>query len=535
MCAGYSPRTFFMALTRSFLSFRFVFQGLENGRAVFSKAWKGGGELTHRGSRRLRFLFSAMLCALCGAYFLFAATAQTNAPLALSLQGAVQLALLQNRDLAKLAAAHESALLGRATAETDFSIRARPNGGVSTTSGIQTRQLGLDLVKKTEWGSELEIGGALTKSDISDSDYAARDSIHVALSQPLLRYAGRLVNREGLERASSHIKTALRSLELKKSDIALQVIQTYAEIEQLEAQAVVEQATLARLDKLARLTLARAQQGRATKVDTLRVESQRGDAVTRARTVAEQAAALRLDLAELLGLEPRATLQLAPPPVLAAETQAIEVAVVTALSNRLDLAQVQQDYRDVERGLRIARHMLLPDLKLVTTYERYGQGATVSSASGFDQNNWSIGLQSDGDIGSGRERIAYRQAQLDERTALDDIETTRRLIERQVRQQLLEQARAAAEIGQAQRNRTIAESRLHLARRLFEMGRGDNFTVTDAEQQFQQAQAAWLAAQTEAALAGYKLRRLLGTLIECPDELKPDAEGIEVQRRKGTK
>ena len=452
------------------------------------------------------------------------AVAQTNAPLSLSVQGAVQLALLQNRDLAKLAAAHENALLDRAGAETEFSIRARPNGGVSSSSGIQTRQMGLDLVKKSEWGTQLEIGGAVSRSDLPDSDYAARDSVHVSLSQPLLRYAGKLVNREGLERASSRIRTALRSLELKKSDVALQVIQTYAEIERLDAQAAVEAATLARLDKLARLTQARAQQGRATKVDVLRVESQRGDAATRARTVAERAAALRLDLAELLGLEPRATLQLAPPPIIAVETQAVEVAVAMALSNRLDLAQVQQDYRDVERGLRIARHMLLPDIKLVTSYERYGEGATVSRASGFDQNNWSIGLQADGDLGTGRERIAYQQAQLDERTAMSDIETARRLIERQVRQQLLEQARAAEEIGQAQRNRQIAEGRLRLARRLFEMSRGDNFTVTDAEQQFQQAQSSWLAAQTEAALAGYKLRRLLGTLLECPDELKPGAE-----------
>lgn len=450
--------------------------------------------------------------------------AQTNAPLSLSLQGAVQLALVQNRDLAKLAAAHESALLERAGAETEFSIRVRPNGGVSSTAGIQTRQLGLDLVKKTEWGTQLELGGAVTRSDIPDSDYAARDSVHIALSQPLLRYAGKLVTREGLERASSRIRTALRSLELKKSDVALQVLQTYTEIGRLEAQAAVEQATLARLDKLARLTQARAQQGRATKVDVLRVESQRGDATSRSRSVDERIAALRLDLVELLGLEPRATLLLAPPPLLAVQTQAPELAIATALSNRLDLAQVQQDHRDVERGLRIARHMLLPDLKLVTSLERYGEGATLSGASGFNQSNWSIGLQADGDLGTGRERIAYRQAQLDERTAMADIETVRRLIERQVRQQLLEQTRAAAEIGQAQRNRTLAEGRLHLARRLFETGRGDNFTVTDAEQQFQQAQSAWLAAQSEAAIAGYKLRRLLGTLLESPDELKPDTK-----------
>jgi outer membrane protein TolC len=448
-------------------------------------------------------------------------------PLALSLQGAVQLALLQNRDLAKLAATHETALLDRATAESEFSIRARPTGNVGSTAGIQTRQFGVDFLKKTEWGTALEIGGLVTRTDIPDSDFAARDSVRVSLSQPLLRYAGRLVNREGLERAASRVKTALRSVELKKSDVALQVMQTYAEIHRLEQQARVETATLARLDKLRRLTQVRAQQGRATKVDVLRVESHYGDAESRARSVTERGAALRLDLAELLGLTPCAVLQLAPPPIPAIETPAVEAAVGTALANRLDLAQVWQDYRDVERGVRIAKHKLLPDLKLVTTYERFGEGASVSGARGFEQTNWLIGLQADGELGTGRERIAYRQAQLDERTARDDIETARRLIERQVRQQLLALTHAQAEVGLAQRNRTVAEGRLRLARRLFELGRGDNFSVTDAEQQFQQGETAWLTAKTEAALAGYRLRRIMGTLLECPAELKPDTAKIK--------
>ena len=104
-----------------------------------------------------------------------------------------------------------------------------------------------------------------------------------------------------------------------------------------------------------------------------------------------------------------------------------------------------------------------------------------------------------------------------------------------MRQQLLTLAHAQAEIGPAQRNRTVAEGRLRLARRLFEMSRGDNFSVTDAEQQFKQMAIAWLTVEADVAVAGYKLRRLMGTLIECPAELKPDTEGTEVHRRKGTK
>lgn len=448
----------------------------------------------------------------------------TNTVHEFTLQSAVRLALEQNRDLARLAAAHQSALLDRELAAQDFAVRARPNSGVSSTEGVQYRQLGVDLLKKTAWGTELELGGSVSDTEPPDGDPTMRKSAHITLSQPLFRYAGRMVNLEPMERASSRIKTALRSVELKKSDVALQVVQTYLDIHRAEQQAEIERTALQRLEKLQRLTKVRAQQGRASRVDALRVESQLGDAESRVRSVAERVATLRLDLADLVGLEPRIELRLTAPPLTPGDPPPpVELAVATACSNRLDLAQVEQDYGDVVRGLRIARHALQPDLRLVTTVESHGTGSTLDRADLFDKLDWSIALQADGDLGAGRERIAFRQARLSEGTALDDIETTRRLVERQVRQAWLSLSRAQAEVELARRNRVVAENRLRIAQRAFEVGRGDNFSVTDAETQFQQTEDAWLTAQTEAVLADYRLRRVTGTLIDCPADLKPGA------------
>ena len=471
------------------------------------------------------------------------AAAETNAPptpaspakagpLQLTLPAAVQLVLLQNRELIKLAAAQESALLGVQDAEAEFAVRVRPDGGASRMEGLASYQYGLRALKKMPWGTGIEVGGQVQNTDLPDSGANTRDSVRISITQPLFRYAGGLLNQEALAKAASRVQTARRNLEMKKNDLVLQAAQTYEELLRLRQQAEVEAQAGQRLANLLRLTQAREKQGRATRVDVLRVELQRGQSQSRFEDVRQRRAALELDLAELLGLDANARCALKDSPDLALDVPAPEAAVQTALANRLDLAQILQDYRDVERGLRVAKHKLLPDLKLVTTLERYGAGAGVTAAAAnLNQNNWFVGLQMDSDLDPKRERIAYRQALLDEKTARDDIATAERLVQRQVRQQLLAFDRAQSEVRLAARNRQAARDRQRLARRLFELGRGDNFTVTDAEQEGLRAEADWLAARAEAAVAGYRLLRATGTLLACPNDLLPEPLTAAADRR----
>lgn len=61
---------------------------------------------------------------------------------------------------------------------------------------------------------------------------------------------------------------------------------------------------------------------------------------------------------------------------------------------------------------------------------------------------------------------------------------------------------------------------MRLAQCMFEMGRSDNFSVTDAEQALLQAQNRLLGAQAEIVVTGYRLLRTLGLLLDSPDYLK---------------
>ncbi len=493
--AGHSNRAVFQGLE----NFSPIFPRLGKFRRFFSKAWK--------------------TAALLGAVSALGA----EPPRSFTLESAVQGALTHNRELLRLAAAHEAALLERAAAAAEFAWRVRPDSGVSSVAGAQTRQAGLALLKKTEWGAGFEFGGRVISTAVENGEDSARRTLRASVSQPLFRYAGRETAREPIVRAESRILGALRRLELAKSDVALRAAEAYYDVFRLEAQARNEEAALERLERLRRLTDARARQGRASPVDALRVATQRGDAEARARAARERVAARRLDLADLLGLEPGVELDLAPPPWTDEEEISLEAALAAARTHRLDLAQVERDWEDARRGLRIARRGLRPDLRLVISAERYGEGGSPTGG-GLDETAWSIGLQAEGDLVGGRERIAWQRAALDEALARDEIETARRFAEQQVRREFLRWAHARAEIGPALRNRELAEARLRLARRLFELGRGDSFAVTDAEQQFQQAEAAHLAARTEAVLAGLRLRRVMGTLLETPEELRPRGE-----------
>ena len=439
----------------------------------------------------------------------------------LSLSGAIDAALTQNRDLARLALALESALLSREGAEADFAVTVKPGGAVNRNDDRTSYNYGVEAIRKFSWGTDLSLGGSIEDAGIEGSDVSKRDSVRVQVSQPLFRYAGPLVNLDKLVSAQSQVAAARRNVELKKTDLVLQVVETYLDILRLERQLEAEKKSLERSDGLLRLTRAREAQGRVSRVDTLRVELQRGQAEGRVASTQERLSAARLDFSELIGGDVQAVYTFEPVPDLVLEPPSAEDGVRIALSNRLDYAQVLQDYRDAERGVSVSRRFLLPDIRVVSRYEKFGEGATGSEASDLSEDQWFVGLQATTDLPMRQERISYKQSVVSEQRAREDVDISEVFVRRQVQQQLLAFDRAKAEVVIAEKNLDAAASRVRLARRLFEVGRSDNFSVTDAEDAFRTAENAFFSARAEASAAAYRLLRALGSLIEYPEDLKP--------------
>ncbi len=346
------------------------------------------------------------------------------------------------------------------------------------------------------------------------------------MSQPLFRDFGRMTNVEGVTRARNQLRATQREYHRQLAELVVEVVDTFERLVRLEGQIRSDEAFFARLDRLSKLTRARERQGHTTRVDTLRVDLQRGQASSRLEFSRERLAWTQRDFAELLGFAPDTSFVLIPPPLLEIALPSTEAAVETALHHRLDYAQAIQDYEDSVRSLAIAKRSLQPAFSLVTTYQRSGDGTSFSEARGLEQDNWFVGLTADSDFNPVLQRSAVRQAELDESAAAQAVKISELSIAREVQQALIAYRRVQIDLDMADRNLKLAQSRAKVAQRLFEAGRGDNFSVTDAEEAFALAREQVLHARATASVSGYRLLQTLGTLVQFPEDLKPDPEQV---------
>jgi outer membrane protein TolC len=206
------------------------------------------------------------------------------------------------------------------------------------------------------------------------------------------------------------------------------------------------------------------------------------------------------------------------------ELPARDEAIETALRNRLDLAQALQDRNDTRRGIRIARKQMQPDIAIVGRYQWSDEGPDWDDAWALDEENWTVSLVTDSDLLLREEREGVRRAMLDDRAAELRVTDVEALIRRQVDQAMSDMRRAENELMLAGQNLELARQRANLSQRLFEKGRIDNTQATDAEIELQQANTQMLNARAEMVIARYRLLRIMGTLIDAPDELKPAAQ-----------
>jgi len=301
----------------------------------------------------------------------------------------------------------------------------------------------------------------------------------------------------------------------------ISVVATYESLLRLQRQVDSETESFKRMDQLHLVTKAHELLGQTTRVDTLRVALLRGEASSRLEIAKERLSSTQKDFVELLGFPLDAEFKLVPVPVLAFEMPEINEAVRIALENRVDYAQALQDREDSLRNVRIAKRRLLPDLRLTVGHEWQGEGMSSSDAFNLDENVWFFRVSVGTDLNPAADRANLGKARLRERSSAELIEIIELSIARLVQQHLLAHRRARQELDIAERNFGLADSRAKLTRRLFKLGRENNFSVTDAESAFIRSENRLFLAQSESVNSGYRLMRALGTLVESPAYLKP--------------
>jgi len=441
----------------------------------------------------------------------------------ISLENAISMALTHNRDIATQELELNGRVLAAAQARYRFAFNLRPIASAALQSSSDVTRYGLAGSKRLPFGPEIDAGVRVEEANFDNADRTRSGIAHIELRQPLFRDWGTLVNQESVVQADSRLIAGRRLLEIRKSDLVVQVVETSQGLLRLQRLMEDEKRTIDRYDRLLRLTRAREKQGRSTRVDSLRVAFLKGQSEARMASTLEELRSLQSDFANLLGAGPDERWMPEEMDDMRLALPDREDAIRLAMLNRLDYAQVLQDLDDAARGVRVAEKRLQPGLSLVARYEQFGTGSEWSEAWAFDEDRWTVALATDSDFFLRDERIGVQQAGLSQQGAAIRVDDVDAMIRRQVDQAMSANRRAEAEQDIAERNLELARQRAVLARRLYEKGRVDNTSATDAESELIDALTKLLNARAEAVIAGYRLLRMMGLLLESPDDLKPPA------------
>lgn len=428
---------------------------------------------------------------------------------------AINHALRHNRDILRAELAADEAEIAVSEANADFDFRWGPEAGITTSGDSDGHFYGAQLRRRFPWGGEAGLRGGFSSEGDAEGAYMQMD-----LRQPLFRNAGTLVNLEPSVQARLASLDARRSLYQRKMDLIIDVVRGYETVLRYERQVEMDEQAVKRLNDLGRLTRAREDTGGATRLDSLRVELQQGEAQAALESSRELLALEQDDFFNLIGWSQLKEVAFVLPPLLEIDPPPLEEALATAFSNRLDYARVLDQLDTAERKVLIARKNLWPDITAIGNYRMAG-GLDGRRSTDLAEESWFAGLAVEPDLNRYEQKAGLnRSVNLRDqaRITLTDLDYA---IERDIKQQMRAYQRADVNYRISIRNAELARKRLQLAESMFRLGQGDNFSVTDAESAHAIAIATELQDRAEASLAGYRLLNALGRLLEIPDEIKP--------------
>ena len=433
----------------------------------------------------------------------------------MTLEEAIAAALRNNLRLAQEDLTVQQRELDVEQAKSEFEATYGPFVQVAAPDGQPQTAYGLQVSKPFSLGTTVGVSTTVLSDQKQDGATLA-----VELTQPLFRRFGREATEEPIHAGADQLRAARRLWEIRKADLVLSIVSLFETITRFDAQAEFEKQFCIRMEQLSTLTRTRERQGRATRMDTLRVDLQQGEAEIRQTNVRERRAMAARELAEAIGADVRQEISLIPPPLLDATLPEPEAAIAAALIHRMDIAQVLDDEVVAGRRESIANRTRWPDITLgLSLLQKYKTGLE-ESADG-EETAWFASASADGYPWKRSDRLLRSEAKLERQSARTRIEIARKTLVREVLQALAECRRTEVDLVIAGRNRELAIQAARLGRRFYTTGRADGLSMSDAESQLATAEIRLLETRSAARFSRYALTYTLGTLIEHPADLIP--------------
>jgi outer membrane protein TolC len=187
-----------------------------------------------------------------------------------------------------------------------------------------------------------------------------------------------------------------------------------------------------------------------------------------------------------------------------------EEAIAIALSNRIEIEQAKRRTEESKRKLILAKNNILPRIDLEMNYRKSGNNESFD----LSEENWFISLNGPTDIFRSEEKAAFSQANISLTKTKIDLENLKQRIMREVRAQINQMEKNKQLIADRIEQARQAEGKLKLALSKFNHGLADNFDLIESQTQIQQVQSDLLFDKINYIVDTYKLRKVLGTLID---------------------
>ena len=462
--------------------------------------------------RTLAFLLIAVLTA--GSRALAQGSAAPSP--ALSLAAAVNEALVKNERIVNQSDAIAQADLGLRLARNTFRPKVTPNiFGSLGRDDISSQTYRVDVSQKLVTGTELRASVG-TVSQIIPSPLEGDVLFYNAdttftVSQPLLRGFGRSVARRGLSAAELRREDAARLQSLSEQQVAVDVAAAYYRVVSQQALVDVARQSLVRARRLRDASEAKLDAGLVSQLDVLRSQqlvSQAEMQLFDSQSAVEDA---RDQLTFLMGrdkTEPFTVEAIVPRPGL--DPIDVTSATAIALANRLDLKSRIAASDDAENQIRFSRNQLLPQVDVNFALTRRETAPGFRESFGLDGYKFATFFTIAMPVDRTTQQVEYQSAMIDRERRRREAETLERQIVDNVKQIVRERERLIRNVAAAENGVDLSRREVEVAQLRYENGLSNNLDVVTAEAGLLQAESRRIQALADSAVAGLRLRAVLG-------------------------
>lgn len=408
----------------------------------------------------------------------------------------------------------ERARLRLDIAEAEFELKIYPGTSIGFSGGDEQSAdtdigLGVRLEKKTQFGTQIDVTPSI---ETIDGQYRSRAGVHI--TQPLLRGVGRDYTLSGVYSARFGERTALRMRYQREIDTVVGAVRHGYEVVRQRELLRLRQESYQRLGELAEATAVKQPMGLASSMDLYRVRIQRNQAEEERNRSRETYADALDTLKIFLALPLEKGIDVFLPLDFDRIDMDEEEMIQTALARRLELEQLRDALAEAERLSERAETDILPELDIRLFLTQTGDPSTSFPGSAPEHTRWGISLGSTTDLRRTSQQAIFEDSLLNVRQAARRQRIARDDITAQVKREIRNLERLDKAIINQEEQIHQARGQLELARAKFEHGMADNFDLIDAEIALRRAQTQLISAVIDYIVGQYRLRAVIGTLVD---------------------